>query len=68
MKDIIFTIDNVFRNPLRWGRCPIKTGATKIFGFTFKMRNLDEYIKPQWVLTFYFYKWFRAYSNYPLNV
>lgn len=69
MKKINFTIDNQFRHPLRWGTmsqvdCFRKI---KIFGFTFEKKLLVGQIGTQWILIFYFYKWYRAYSNYRIN-
>ena len=37
------------------------------YGFTFEKRSMPARIGKQWVLVFYFYKWYRAFSNYPLT-
>lgn len=65
---INLTIDNYFRHPLRWGRCPAEKirGQLRMFGFFFKKELYLTSLTDRWVLVIYFYKWYKAWSNYPL--
>jgi hypothetical protein len=59
------TVDNIFRNPFRWGRCKTDTRKVIVFGVTFNTFNNPIRIKKIWILTIYFYKWYRFWSNHP---
>lgn len=65
---INLTLDNQFRHPIRWGKCPISTGSWRGFGLTFETRRNVGYFEKQWILIFYFWKWFRLFSNQPINI
>lgn len=68
MKERIWIIDNYFRHPLRWGKVSIhKQDPYKAFGFKYVKRLHPHYITPQWVFVIYFYKWYKAWSNYPIT-
>lgn len=68
MKDRIWVIDNYFRNPFRLGKVSIyKQDPYIAFGYKYTKRLHPHYIKPQWIFVIYFYKWYKAWSNYPLN-
>jgi len=36
------------------------------YGFAIEKRLMPTRIEKQWILVFYFYKWYRAFSNHPL--
>lgn len=57
-----FTIDNCFRNPLRWGKCPMNISNMYVFGFAYS-KNLSPYhIGNEYGLRFYFYKWYYTFE------
>ncbi len=64
---INLTLDNQFRNPFRWGKCPRKIGVMKKFGVSFSTRFETNFFEKRWTLAFYFYKWFWQFSNYPFQ-
>lgn len=67
MKEKIFIIDNYFRNPLRWGRVYMyKHDPYIAFGFKYVKKLHPQHITPQWVFVIYFYKWYKAWSNYEI--
>lgn len=37
-----------------------------VYGVTYEKRHEVGKIKPRWIITFYFHKWFRLFTNYPL--
>ena len=67
MKSINFTIDNYFRHPLRWGKCPMNIHSIKVFGFIYNRRPSPTSRIDIWYLNMYFYKWVWTISNRPLN-
>lgn len=67
MKMINFTINNQFRHPLRWGKCPMNIGSIKSFGFIFIKKPHPSSLKDIWYLNLYFYKWCYTMSNYPIK-
>ena len=67
MRTINFTLDNWFRNPLRWGKCPMNIGRPVVFGFIYNKMSHPHHIKDIWYLNLYFYKWVRTISNYPIK-
>lgn len=67
MKNKNFTIDNQFRNPFRWGRCPIGIGRIIVFGFSYK-KELDPYrIGHYKSIIFYFWRWYYQIIKYYEN-
>lgn len=64
---INFTIDNYFRHPLRWGRCPMSIGKHIVFGFTYNKQKSPTSFTDIWYLNLYFYKWRYTVSNRPIN-
>lgn len=68
MKVYNYTINNYFRNPFRWGRCPMNIGSPKVYGIYLSYGEiLPTTFKKRWLFIIYFYKWYRAWSNYPLQ-
>lgn len=66
MKIIDLTIDNCFRNPIRWRRCPVGITNERIYGLYIKIgEDVMMNIKKRWVVIIYFHKWYKAWSNYP---
>ena len=57
------TIDNAFRNPLRWGKCPVNMGEYKVFGLQTKKYYLERKQGRFFSVTFYFYKWYYHIGN-----
>ncbi len=63
-----WTVDNILRHPLRWGKCPVaQIDDHKTFGITFETRYETLYIKKRWVLVIYYGSGYKAWSNYPLK-
>lgn len=68
MKTYRYTIDNYFRHPFRWGKCPMNIGRQKIYGIYFHYGEmLPTRFKKRWVFIIYFYKWCGIWSNYPIT-
>jgi len=66
MKPFNFTIDKNFRNPFRWGRCPLdKHDPVKVYGVIFHKYDEVMQIKPRLVLIFNYGKKYKVFSNYP---
>lgn len=63
MKSFNFTIDSLFRHPLRWGICPIDVNKYWIFGITYSKENSFNSIKMKWFIIIYFYQWYYVISN-----
>ncbi len=64
---ILLTLDNIFRHPLRWGRCPVSIGKVKVYGLSFERKYRIGNIGKQWILCFYFGSKVKIYSNYPVD-
>jgi len=66
MRTIKLTIDNCFRNPFRWGKCPIKNiHNERIYGLYISYGEMmPTSLTNRWIIVVYFYKWYRAWSNY----
>lgn len=65
MKVYRLTVDNHFRNPFRWGRCPLNIGDVRAYGIYISYGEMmPTTIEKRWFICFYFYKWFYAFSNY----
>lgn len=62
---INITIDNQFRHPFRWGRCPINLKSFWVFGFKYYTLKENMRVKDRWVFVFYFGKKYKSWSNYP---
>jgi hypothetical protein len=67
MKIYNLTINNGFRNPLRWGRCPINIGEFKVWGVQIVYKELVPCkVMYKHSATFYYgekYKTFYIYKN-----
>ena len=65
MKSLNLTIDNYFRHPLRWRRCPVrKLDPLKAFGVFIYWNKPDRYnLKKHWGVYIYFWKWFYFIST-----
>lgn len=57
------TINNSFRNPLRWGKCPVNLGEDWVFGLKTKTYYLIGRLGRFLSITFYFYKWYYHIGN-----
>ena len=38
------------------------------YGFSFEKKDKPGQFTTQYILIIYFYKWFKAYSNYPISL
>jgi len=67
MKQINLTLNNSFRHPLRWGRCPLNLREDKIYGLfiSWGQKNPASF-KDRWAIGFYFGTRYKVWSNYPL--
>lgn len=54
MRTINFTIDNLFRNPLRWGSCPIDIEKVWCFGFKYQSVPAIGRLGLSWEFTVYY--------------
>ena len=65
MKIYKLYVDNMFRNPFRWGRCPMSIRHEYVFGIYlhFGEMMMTSFTK-RWVITLYVGKWFYSVSNY----
>lgn len=65
MKKINLTLDNAFRNPLRWGRCPIDLQSYRTYGIYVSWGEMmPTSFTNRWAVVLYFHKWYYAFSNY----
>lgn len=69
MKTINLTIDNAFRSPFHWNKCPIKNlHKYRVYGVYISYGELmPTHYGKRWVVTFFFYRWYRYFSNYPFS-
>lgn len=66
MKKIKLTLDNCFRNPFRWGRCPVGLNKILVWGIYISWgEKVPTMLKNRWVLCIYYGARYRAWSNYP---
>lgn len=57
------TIDSYFRNPLRWGKCPLNQEMYWVYGIKTYQGHHPTRIKPvRWVAIFYGKK-YKMFSN-----
>ncbi len=52
------TLDNCFRHPLRWGKCPMSVGGERIYGLVYQSGLREAHFGRWRNLTLYFHKWF----------
>lgn len=58
-----FTLDNQFRHPLRWRKCPFSVGAARVYGIKSEKYQLVGSVGSFMKVTFYFHKWFYRIEN-----
>ncbi len=59
------TLDNIFRNPLRWGRCPINIGKLFVVGIQIDRWDSVGSLKKSWQITvFYGYRYWMIGKQY----
>lgn len=69
MKVINATLNNSFRHPLRWGKCPVNLGEDRVYGFIASWgEKMPASLTNRWTVVLYFYKWFWAISNYNIRL
>lgn len=44
----------------------MKTKTTR-YGYDFQKRFIPGRVKQGWILVVYFYKWYWAFANFPIN-
>lgn len=65
MRKINLTLDNVFRNPFRWGRCPMSLSKERVYGIYVSWGEMmPTSLTNRWVVVLYFYKWYWGISNF----
>lgn len=68
MKKINLTLDNCFRNPFRWGRCPISIYNIKVFGIIIVYGEMmPTTLINRWYIVLYYGSKYKAWSNYPIQ-
>jgi hypothetical protein len=68
MKEYKLFIDNAFRSPFHWNKCPIKNiSKPRIYGLYIRSgEKMPTSLINRWFVVIYFHKWYRAWSNYPI--
>ena len=60
---INLTIDNFLRNPLHWGVDKMPLAPLRVLGVKFETRSMVGHIEKGWVLSFWFWKKYRYFTN-----
>jgi hypothetical protein len=57
------TIDNAFRNPFRWGSCPINLKKEWVLGIRIYSQHIPTRIGIRYTVVIYLYYWYIMFNN-----